>query len=276
MSAAGRRDPAGAPRVRPAAARGRTGRGGISALEAFSRGDVFDPAWMGWGSLRVLSHQQWEPGALRDEGRVANMERLLLVQRGRLDADCGDLGRHRVAAGGALWMGAGHGLSARLCNASPMHPLRLVELWLQPARVNAAPRVALPPPAAAAGADAGRGDAVAPWILLAPPGQGGAAHPPSQSRPAASLYIAQAPAGRDVALPEASGGRFWLEVLEGGVALDGPCADPGADGARAGEGGIRLRDADGVGWCAGDPGAPRRFVVGSGGPASVLFIALPG
>src|SRR5690606_37451423 len=118
------------------------GDGSRVAVEAFSRGDAIDRDWMGWGTLRVLSRQDWAPGATRDDGRVANMERLLLVLDGALDADCGDLGRHRVEAGGALWIGTGHGLESRLANASASRPLRLVELWLRPDRVNAVPAVA--------------------------------------------------------------------------------------------------------------------------------------
>src|SRR5690606_41424050 len=52
------------------------GDGSRVAVEAFSRGDAIDRDWMGWGALRVLSRQDWAPGATRDDGRVANMERL--------------------------------------------------------------------------------------------------------------------------------------------------------------------------------------------------------
>ena len=233
MSGSGDTRP-GAARLRPASARARSSRDGIVAVEAFSRGDAIDRAWMGWGALRVLSRQDWVPGAVRDEGRVANMERLLLVLDGALDADCGDLGRHRVSAGGSLWISTGHGLASRLGNASKDAPLRLLEAWLQPDRVNAVP-------------------AVAP-------------HPP----PGATLVDLEP--GMPVAIPACAGGRWWLEVLAGEViACGGADAPPTTDVSH----GTRLSAGDGLGWLAGDVGAPASVAASGSGPARLLLLALP-
>lgn len=255
---------AGAPRLRPAAARGRGVEGGIGAVEAFSRGHAIDRAWMGWGALRVLSRQDWAPGAARDEGRVANMERLLLVLDGALQADCGALGHLGASAGGALWLGAGHGLSARLANASATAPLRVLECWLQPGRVNAAPAVAVRP-----GPWPEPGDA---WQALAaggdPAAQPGAPAPASAPATlplrldARVLVAALAPGGR-VALPPVRGGRAWLEVLDGDVAVSA------ADGD-----GPALAAGDGLGWQAGDAWAPASVSAGAAG-ARVLLALLP-
>lgn len=274
MSVDGQADPDG-PRLRPAAARARSAGGGIVAVEAFSRGGAIDRAWMGWGALRVLSRQDWAPGAVRDEGRVANMERLLLVTSGALDADCGDPGRHRVDAGGLLWIGAGHGLGARLANASATAPLRLVELWLQPDRVNAPPAVASRRGGVdveyGTGAGAGTG-----WALLAdgaaaaarvmpagpaaPAGDG----EPMALRQRARLLAARLEPGSCLPLAPGEAGRCWLEVLEGeAVAL-----------AAAGSG-MPLAAGDGVGWLAGDVAAPVSVAACGPGAASLLLLAMP-
>ena len=285
MSASGE---AGVPglRVRPGAERGRVAAGGVRAVEAFSRADAIDPAWMGWGALRVLSQQDWAPGATRREGRVANMERLLLVAGGALDADCGALGRHRVDMGGALWIGAGHGLEVGLANASPDAPLRVVELWLQPDRVNAPPAVGVRD---RGGGDVPTGDDASGWELVARgdgqgPGRtrpGDSAGPGTVARPpgpdpgragaAAPLLLRQhvqarvgriAPGGR---LPvPADGQRFWLEVLEGEVSMQ---SAPG--------GAIDLGSGDGLGWLAGDGAAPSAILAAGPLPAAVLLVALP-
>ena len=254
---------AGAPRLRPASARAQApaGDGSRVAVEAFSRGDAIDRDWMGWGALRVLSRQDWAPGATRDDGRVANMERLLLVLDGALDADCGDLGRHRVEAGGALWIGTGHGLESRLANASARRPLRLVEFWLRPDRVNAAPAVAAWLPDGGPGArDDGVAGAWRPLAGVLPAGQRVAA------------MVARLGPGECSAIPHGAGHRRWLEVLSGGVV-----AAAGEARAHAGPpaGGLRLAEGDGLGWLAGATGAPATVAAFDDVPAWVLLLALP-
>lgn len=253
---------AGGVRLRPASARGRVVTGGVRAVEAFSRANAIDRAWMGWGALRVLSHQAWAPGARRDEGRVANMERLLLVVAGALDVDAGTAGRHRVDAGGALWIGAGHGLEVGLANASSAAPLRLVELWLQPDRVNAPPAVAVRAPGAPAMAS-GDGDVAPGWDQMACGGSEGEAGP-LPLRLNARLMTARIAPGASLDLP-ASGQRSWLEVLDGGVGL----RVPGSDGPLA------LGQGDGIGWTRGDAGAPAAIAASGDAPALVLLLALP-
>lgn len=263
---AGAETAAEGPRPRPGRLRGRGGSEGIAATEAFSRGGAVDAAWMGWGALRVLSRQDWAPGAARDEGRIANMERLLLVLEGGLEADCGALGRHRAGPGAALWIGAGHGLESRLRNASATQPLRLVELWLQPDRVNAAPAVAVVEPGAGEPAAAGSG-----WRALAsgdgPAGEalpegvaaGAGESAPAPLRQRAAVLLATLRPGERLAIPDRPG-RCWLELLSG----------------QAAAGGERLLDGDGLGWTAGGPGAPAAVEALPGGPSRLLLVLLPG
>lgn len=263
MSAGGGQVPDGL-RLRRAGARGRVaGVGGIDAVEAFSRADAIDPAWMGWGALRVLSTQSWPPGAARDEGRVANMERLLLVLSGALDADGGELGRQRVEAGAILWIGAGHGVAVRLANASSTEPLGLVEAWLQPDRVNAPPRMELRPASPAAGGEQAARSAPG-WTLLAAGSPASAG--PLPIRLQAQLMSACLAPGSSLDLPACAAGRYWLEVIDGEVVVQAPpaVADPG----------LRLLAGDGAAWCA-DGLAPRTVAAVGDRPARMLLLALP-
>lgn len=262
---------AGAPRLRLADARGRAVDDGIDAAEAFSRGQAIDRSWMGWGALRVLSRQRWAPGAARDEGRTANMERLLLVLAGGLDADCGAAGRHRVAAGDVLWIGAGHGIEVRLANASAGEPLELLELWLQPDQVNASPAVAVRDAGGIVDEVSGAG-APAGWMLVAagagtddvPGARGAAAGSRLPLRQRAQVRVAGLAAGARLDFPAGQGGRFWLEVLAGGCTVDG--RDGGA---------WRLADGDGLAWTAGDPAAPTGVSAAGDGATGLLLVGLP-
>ena len=295
MSAAG--DTAGGipavPGLRRAAARARSARDGVASVEAFSRGDAIDRDWMGWGALRVLSHQDWAPGALR-EGRVANMERLLLVLQGRLDADCGGCGHHRVEEGEVLWIGTGHGLASRLANADEAAPLRLVELWLQPDRVNA-------PPAAARWAPAGEAhppgttQALGGWRLLAQGGAGplstvdvapgpglrvpeagvpsamASREPVLRLRQAARVLLAHPRPGACLALPESGGGRRWLEVIAGEVLATQAAPSGGPSPGSP----LHLGPGDGLGWLATGSGRPLSLTVAGDTPAHLLLLDLP-
>ncbi|NLA66708.1 MAG: hypothetical protein GX856_00395 [Gammaproteobacteria bacterium] len=246
------------PRPRPAAERLRAGiADGVQTVEAFSRRDALDRDWMGWGALRVLSHQRWAPDA-HDEGRVANMERLLLVIEGSLDAGCGSLGRFRAEAGDLLWIGTGHGLESRLANASAGRPLRLLECWLQPDRVNAAPAAAVHRCV----------EGAVGWNLRAAPGGEAGALP---LRQAARVATACVEPGATLPLPAADQGRWWLEVVAGGVV-----ARPAGGAARDAHVGWRLGEGDGLAWLAGDPHAPAAVVAAGPLPPRLLLLALPG
>ncbi|WP_457004685.1 pirin family protein [Luteimonas sp. A501] len=223
----------------------------------------------------MLSRQDWSPGASRDNGRVANMERLLLVIEGALEVDCGSLGQHRLEAGDLLWMGTGHGLQSRLGNGSATAPLRLVECWLQPGRVNADPAVAR---RAADHGDAGQGAGAGAgadgcWVTLAADdrGHGSDGHtgarehePPLPLRQRARLMAVRVAAGKAVDLPACDGGRCWLEVLDGGVMA-----------ADAGGTCTRLASGDGIGWTGGTTCAPSALTATGTGPAWLLLFVLP-
>ncbi|MEN1956940.1 pirin family protein [Luteimonas changyuni] len=276
------------------------------ATEAFSRGDVIAREWMGWGALRVLSRQDWAPGTTRDDGRVANMERLLLVLEGALEVDCGALGQHRLEASDLLWISIGHGLPSLMSNGSATAPLRLVECWLLPDRVNATPAVAC--------RRVGHGDigfdADGAWVTLAAGDRGGGndgdsgnhagnagggngAHIDDGSLPLrqrARLMAVRIAAGAAIDVPVCPGGRCWLEVLDGGVAVSGHGNndDDGGDrdrdrdrGSGSGSGrdddddGPRLASGDGIAWTAGSSGAPSILTATAAGTAWLLLFVLP-
>ncbi len=255
--------------LRPAAARGRLLAGGMDARHAFSRGDAIDRAWMGWGALRVLSTQGWAPGAVGEPARIANMELVMLVLDGRLRIACAGLGVHEVAAGGVAWIGAGHGIEYRLANASAAAPLRLVEAWIQPDRVNAAPDLAILPRTTAApeawsvlaagGAFVHAASCIGADGLHADVMQGRErARGPLPLRQDAQLRLARIGPGATLALDCAPGRRGWLQLLEGDAVTDGQLLSAG----------------DGLAWGAGTA-APGLLAAAAGMEAHALLVELP-
>ncbi len=235
---------------RSSAARGRVRAGWLDSQHTFSFGQYYDPAWMGFGALRVINEDRVAPGAGFPSHRHANMEILSYVLSGALShqdsSGGGGVAAGVIGPGELQWMSAGHGVEHSEFNASASEPVHFLQIWLQPDRLNAAPayaqRAATPAPV--------RGR----WTLLASPdgGDGSLA-----IRQQARLYGAQLAAGEAAELLLDPARRYWLHVALGSVV--------------AGE--RTLRAGDALGFVA-EAGILR--VSGHGdGVADVLLFELP-
>src|SRR5690606_34357309 len=124
---------------RPSTERGNVRTGWLDSRHTFSFGQYHDPAWMGFGSLRVINEDRVAPGGGFPTHGHANMEIFSYVLDGAL-AHRDDTGGGDVLRPGELqWMGAGHGIAHSEFNASDAEPVHFLQVWIQPDRVNAAP-----------------------------------------------------------------------------------------------------------------------------------------
>ncbi|MEG3193318.1 pirin family protein [Lysobacter sp. D1-1-M9] len=193
---------------RRSADRGHVRAGWLESRHTFSFGSYYDPAWMGFGPLRVINEDRVAPGAGFPPHRHANMEILSYVLSGALaHRDSSGAGGGEIGPGQLQWMSAGHGVEHSEYNASGTEPVHFLQIWLQPDRVNAAP--------AYARRDAGAGG---DWQLLASPdGADGSL----AIRQDARLYALSPPAGAEVARELSGARRYWLHVAAGAVTLYG-------------------------------------------------------
>src|SRR5688572_29810364 len=127
---------------RPSAARGRVQAGWLDSHHTFSFGQYYDPAWMGFGALRVLNDDRLAPGAGFPPHRHANMEILSYVLSGALSHKDSSGGGGVIMPGELQWMSAGHGVEHSEFNASATEPVHFLQIWLQPDRLNAEPAYA--------------------------------------------------------------------------------------------------------------------------------------
>ncbi|MBS7458495.1 pirin family protein [Coralloluteibacterium stylophorae] len=200
--------------IRRAGARGVTRRPGLEARHTFSGGDAFDPAWTGVGALRALNVLALAPGADAGPQRRANMDVLTWVLEGAITT--GDADPAPLAAGSIERLQAGHGSAVHEANAAADLPARLLQVWLQPDRVNLPPaRVrATVPTQPGAHRLAARADA------------------PLTLHGDAEVWLLRVPA--DAALRHELGStRAWLHVVAGVVALG-----PGPEELVAGDGAL--------------------------------------
>lgn len=210
------------PVFRPAAERGLLDDPGLRGRAAFSHGGAFDPAWLGWGALRVLNQLELAPGAVLPAARRANMEVLGLVLSGRYRVGIPGEPAVEVPAGHWHRLGAGAGVDVVEANADAAQSLRLLQLWVQPARSNARPEQALAAPAV--GQDRIAGPSTDPALL------------PWGAK--ARLRRVSVLPGGALAVPATFGDAAWVEVIGGELALGGRFL-------RGGDG-LGLRDEPGL------------------------------
>ena len=226
--------------------RGRVQAGWLDSRHTFSFGQYYDPAWMGFGALRVINEDRVAPGAGFPSHRHANMEILSYVLGGALSHQDSSGGGGVIQPGELQWMSAGHGVEHSEFNTSATDPVHFLQIWLQPDRLNAAPAYAQRE--ATPTSHAGR------WTLLASPdGHGGSLAIRQQAR----VYGARLPAGESLDHPLDPARRYWLHVALGAVV--------------AGE--RTLAAGDALGFV--DEAGTQRLAGHSDGVADVLLFELP-
>ena len=224
---------------RPGSARGHVRTDWLDSRHTFSFGQYYDPAWMGFGALRVINEDRVAPGAGFPVHGHANMEILSYVLEGGLahrdDAGTGEGGV--LVPGELQWMGAGHGIRHSESNASDEVPVHFLQVWIQPDRVNAPP-----------GWGSRRfpaGERLGRWTTLASPdGAAGSLAMRQQAWLRGTLLEPGTGVERELA-PDR---RYWLHVARGTVDVDGRALAAGdALGFEHEAGTLALRGAgDGV------------------------------
>ncbi len=214
---------------RPSSARGQPAAGRTDSRYGFSFGGYYDPAWMGFGPLRVINEDRVAPGAGFDRARHANMELLAYVVSGELAHEDSIGGNGPVRAGELQWLSAGHGVEHSELNASDSQPLHLLQMWIQPSRLNHEPAYAR-----TAAAD------VRGWSLLA---SGDGRDGSLAIRQDARLLQVRLDRGETSALELDPSRLYWLQVAVGRVTAnaDTPLDAGDALGLREESGMLRLQ-----------------------------------
>ena len=194
---------------RHCASRGDVALDWLHSRHTFSFGHYYDPAWMGFGVLRVINDDTVAPGGGFAPHRHANMEIISVVLEGALAHK--DSAGHSgvVRAGDVQWMSAGHGIEHSEYNGSQTAPVHFLQIWIQPERLNHQPaydQKHFP-------LDARRGR----WVVVAAPeGAEGAI----AIRQQVTLSVTQLHAGDALGAPLDASKRYWLHVATGEIMLD--------------------------------------------------------
>jgi quercetin 2,3-dioxygenase len=197
-------------RIRKADERGHFNHGWLDTYHTFSFGEYYDPAHMGFRSLRVINDDRVHPGQGFGMHGHQDMEIVTYVLEGALEHK-DSLGNGSIIRAGELQrMTAGTGVRHSEFNPSDKQSVHLYQIWLLPERKGLKPSYEE--------LTLGEAEPRGQFRLVASPNGAAGSMTIHQD---ARLYLASLLPGQAVAHAIERGRAAWLQVLRGDVNLLG-------------------------------------------------------
>lgn len=195
-------------KIRRAGERGEADHGWLHARHSFSFADYYDPAHMGFRSLRVINDDRVEPGRGFGTHPHRDMEIFSYVLEGEL-AHQDSLGNARTLRPGQIQlMSAGRGVTHSEFNPSRTGPLRLLQIWIQPRERGLTPTYTewVPRP---------EHEGASKVLLISADGREGSA----TIHQDAEVYRLRLKPGQSVTHDLRPGRGAWVQIASGGMTL---------------------------------------------------------
>jgi redox-sensitive bicupin YhaK (pirin superfamily) len=205
--------------IRRANERGYADHGWLNSHHTFSFADYYDPAHMGFRSLRVINDDCVAPGQGFGMHPHRDMEIFSYVLEGALQHK-DSMGNGSVLKPGQIQlMSAGRGVTHSEFNPSPTETLHFLQIWIQPREHGLKPSYTewRPKPSQANAAKV---------LVISPDGREDSA----TIHQDAEIYRIRLQPGQTVSHDLKPGRGAWLQIAEGAMKLNGIALETG-DGA---------------------------------------------
>lgn len=221
---------ASALQIRRSEERGLADFGWLNSRHTFSFGEYYDPAWMGFRSLRVINQDRVAPGGGFPTHPHRDMEIFSYIISGSL-RHRDSLGNGRDLRPGEIQlMSTGAGVTHSEFNPSSTEPVHFLQIWLKPRERGLQPRYTEWHPSAQT-ADA------AQLLVISPDGREGSAEIAQD----ADIHRVRLAAGAAVEHTLRPGRGFWFQLISGTVEINGQTLQPGDAAFSEDPGSITLR-----------------------------------
>ena len=195
----------------------------LDSRHTFSFDQYYDPAHMGYRSLRVINEDRVGPGGGFPTHPHRDMEILTYVLEGALEHRDSMGNGSLIRPGEVQRMSAGTGITHSEYNASKTEPVHLLQIWLLPRTQGIRPSYQQQPIEF-------EGDVPGFRLIASPDGRDGSV----QIHQDAELLAARLKPGQTAAHALRPGRHAWVQVARGQVALNGQTLAAG-DGAAVGQ-----------------------------------------
>jgi len=196
--------------IRRADVRGHADHGWLNSHHTFSFADYYDPAHMGFRSLRVINDDRVAPGMGFGTHPHRDMEIFSYVLEGTLEHKDSMGNGRQLKPGQIQLMSAGRGITHSEYNPSRSEPLHFLQIWIQPRERGLTPSYTEWHPKL--------DHADAPKVLvISPDGREGSA----TIHQDADIYRIRLKPGQTVTHKLKPGRGAWLHVAEGALAMNG-------------------------------------------------------
>jgi redox-sensitive bicupin YhaK (pirin superfamily) len=186
--------------------RGHADHGWLDTYHSFSFADYYDPAHMGFRSLRVINQDVIAPSAGFPTHPHADMEIFSYILWGALEHR-DSMGNGRVLKPGQIQlMSAGRGVTHSEFNPSKTEGASLLQIWIQPRQRGLTPSYTEwhPDPAK---------ENEPKVLVISPDGREGSA----TIHPEADIYRVRLPKGQSMTHEVQSGRGVWFQLIQGSV-----------------------------------------------------------
>ncbi|MFK7851905.1 MAG: pirin family protein [Akkermansiaceae bacterium] len=192
--------------VRRSSERGHANHGWLDTHHSFSFADYYDPAHMGFRSLRVINQDKVAPGAGFPTHPHRDMEIFSYVVSGAI-AHKDSMGNGReLRPGQVQLMSAGSGVTHSEFNPSKSDPLELLQIWIQPEFRGLKPSYTEWHPSTEAAEQS-------KVLVISKDGREGSA----TIHQDADIYRVRLKAGESISHDLGSGRGLWLQLIEGSL-----------------------------------------------------------